>query len=89
MAKYTLRFHRKIDKFLSELDSKRRRQLAEDIMCLQTFPQFSKHLDIEKMRGRKNTYRLRTDDFRVLFEVNKTAQTINVLKIDRREQAYK
>lgn len=54
-----------------------------------TFPQFSKHLDIEKMQGRKNTYRLRTDDFRVMFEVNKDTQTIKVLKISRREAAYK
>jgi mRNA-degrading endonuclease RelE of RelBE toxin-antitoxin system len=89
VAKYRLNFHRKIDKFLSELDEKRRHHLAEDIACLQTFPQFNKHLDLEKMQGRKNTYRLRTDDFRVTFEVNKDTQTIKVLKISRREAAYK
>jgi mRNA interferase RelE/StbE len=89
VAKYKVNVHRKIDKFLSELDDKRRRNLAEDIACLQSFPQFSKHLDIEKIQGRKNTYRLRVDDFRVVFEVKKNTQVINVLKISRRETAYK
>lgn len=88
MAKYHLSVHRKIDKFLAKLEEKRRHHLAEDIAYLQTFPQFSKHLDIEKMQGRKDTYRLRTDDFRIIFEVNKNTQTINVLKISRRESAY-
>ncbi|MCL4429822.1 MAG: type II toxin-antitoxin system RelE/ParE family toxin [Chloroflexi bacterium] len=69
MPKYQISVHRKIDKFLSQLDEKRRRHLAEDIQCLQTFPQFGKNLDIEKMQGRKNTYRLRTDDFRIMFSV--------------------
>ncbi len=88
MAKYNLNVHRKIDKFLAQIEEKRRRHLTEDIACLQTFPEFGKHLDIEKMQGRKNTYRLRSDDFRIIFEVNKNTKTINVLKISRREAAY-
>ena len=88
VAKYNLNVHREIDKFLAQLEEKRRRHIAEDIACLQTFPQFSKHLDIEKMRGRKNTYRLRSDDFRIIFEVNKNTKTLKVLKISRREAAY-
>jgi mRNA interferase RelE/StbE len=88
VPKYKINVHRKVDKFLSNLDEKRRLHVAEDILCLANFPQFGKHLDIEKMRGRKNTYRLRTDDFRILFSVDKDTQTIMVLKISRREAAY-
>jgi mRNA interferase RelE/StbE len=88
VAKYQLNVHRKVDKFLSSLDEKRRRHVSEDISCLETFPQFRKHLDLEKMRGRQNTFRLRTDEFRILFEVNKNTQTIKIMKISRREAAY-
>ncbi len=89
VAKFQLNVHRKIDKFLSQLDEKRRRHLIEDIACLQNFPQFSKRIDLEKMQGCKNTYRLRIDNFRIIFEVNKNTQTIKVLKISQRENAYK
>ncbi|HMK95470.1 MAG TPA: hypothetical protein VK536_08755 [Candidatus Limnocylindrales bacterium] len=81
--------HREIDKFHAQLDEKIRSHIAEDMACLQTFPQFSKHLDVAKLQGRKNTYRLRSDDFRIIFEVNKNAKMINVLKISRTEAAYK
>ncbi len=88
MPKYRITVHRKADKFLDRLEERKRRHLLEDIVCLANFPQFGKRLDIEKMQGFKNLYRLRTDDLRTLFTVNKVEGTIIILKIAQREAAY-
>jgi mRNA-degrading endonuclease RelE of RelBE toxin-antitoxin system len=89
VPKYKISVHRKADKFLDGLRQKQRHHILEDICFLQDFPQFKKPLDIKKMQGLKDTYRLRTDDFRTTFTVDKNSQTIFILKIIRREAAYK
>ncbi len=88
MPRYRISVHRKVDKFIERLDEKRRRKVLEDFLCLENFPQFERRLDILKMRGHKNLFRLRSDDFRTEFSVDKAAGIIYVLKISRRESAY-
>jgi Cytotoxic translational repressor of toxin-antitoxin stability system len=88
MPRYRVSVHRKADKFLDCLDEKKRRHVLEDILCLETFPEFEKHVDIVKMQGFKNLYRLRTDDLRTIFSVNKERRIIVILKISEREAAY-
>lgn len=88
MPKYRIIVHRKVDKFLERLDEKNRHRVLEDILCLENFPEFNKHLDIVKMQGYKNLYRLRTDQLRTMFTVDKTSRTIMILKISQREAAY-
>lgn len=88
MPRYRVVVHRKADKFLDYLDEKKRRHLLEDILCLESFPEFEKHLDIVKMQGFKNLFRLRTDDLRTIFTVNKDKRVIVILKISQREAAY-
>lgn len=78
MARYRISVHRKADKFLDHLDEKKRRHVLEDILCLETLPEFEKHLDIVKMQGFKNLYRLRTDDLRTMFSVDKATGTIDL-----------
>ena len=88
MPRYRIVVHRKADKFLDGLDEKKRRHVLEDILCLETFPEFEKRLDIVKMQGFKNLFRLRTDDLRTIFTVDKEKRVIVILKISEREAAY-
>jgi mRNA-degrading endonuclease RelE of RelBE toxin-antitoxin system len=80
--------HRKADKFLDHVDEKKRRHLLEDFLFLESFPEFEKHLDVVRMQGFKNLYRLRTGDLRTLFSVNKESRVIVILKVSEREAAY-
>jgi mRNA-degrading endonuclease RelE of RelBE toxin-antitoxin system len=88
VPKYRILFHRKADKVLDKLDKKTRQRLLEKILCLENFPEFNEHLDIVKMAGQKDFYRLRTDRLRTMFTIDKATRTIIILKIVQREAAY-
>ncbi len=88
MPNYHILLHRKVDKFLDCLDEKTRLRELEAILRLENFPNFIEHLDIVKMEGQKDFYRLRTGRFRIMFSVNKSTLTIIILKISQREAAY-
>jgi mRNA-degrading endonuclease RelE of RelBE toxin-antitoxin system len=88
LPNYRIFFHRKADKFLDNLDEKTKCRLLESILYLENFPEFDSNLDIVKMEGQKDFYRLRTGRIRTMFSVDKTTKTIIVLKIAQREAAY-
>ncbi len=81
-------FHRKAEKALDRLDKKAMQRLLEDILCLADFSERRSHLDIVKMEGMKDFYRLRSGRFRMMFAVDKTSGTIVILKIEQRERVY-
>jgi mRNA-degrading endonuclease RelE of RelBE toxin-antitoxin system len=88
VPKYRLVFHRKAEKSLEGLDEKTKQRVLEDIRCLENFAGFRDHLDIVKMKGHEDFYRLRTGKLRTVFTVDKPSETIIVLKIEHRERAY-
>jgi mRNA-degrading endonuclease RelE of RelBE toxin-antitoxin system len=88
MPKYRLIFHRKAEKDLDALDGKIKQRLLEDIGRLENFTGLRTDLDIVKMKGQKNFYRLRTQKFRTVFCVEMASKTIIVLKIEKRENVY-
>lgn len=81
-------FHRKAEKALDHLDEKTKHRLLEDILSLADFGEHISHLDIAKMEGHKDFYRLRSGKLRTMFTVDKPSRTIIVLKIEHRERAY-
>jgi mRNA-degrading endonuclease RelE of RelBE toxin-antitoxin system len=85
LPNYRIFFHSKADKFLDNLDGKTKRRLLESILYLENFPEFDTNLDIVKIEGQKDFYRLRIGRIRTMFAVDKTAKTIIVLKISQRE----
>jgi mRNA-degrading endonuclease RelE of RelBE toxin-antitoxin system len=88
VPKYRLIFHRKAEKALDALDEKMKHRLLEDIGCLKNFTGFKSDLDIVKMQGQKNFYRLRTQRLRTVFFVDQESKTIVVIKIEKRENIY-
>lgn len=88
MPKYRLVFHRKAEKALDALDEKTKRMVLEDILCLADFTGLRSHLDIVKMEGQKDFYRLRTGKRRIMFALDKKSETIIILKIEHRERVY-
>lgn len=43
----------------------------------------------QKLGGKTNQYRLKIGDYRVLYEINKSAKTIIVFRVKHRQSAYK
>lgn len=76
----------KIDKFLARLDADRRAKVLEIVECI-TRGNFS-GLDMRKLQGSLDTYRVRIGRVRIKFSMNTLG--IHILKIDNRgENTYR
>ncbi len=56
-------------KFISSLQKHDRERLKEAILVLKEDPVPLKSLDITKLKGEKNKYRIRKGKFRIVYEV--------------------
>jgi len=65
--KFRVLLHRKADEPLKGLKSENRRQIVEKLKKLEDFPKVK--LDIVKIAGEANTFRLRAGKYRALFKV--------------------
>ena len=73
MTRYNINLTRKALKQLNELDEPIKNKILEALITLRDYG-FSKRLDIKKLRGYKNHYRIRIGEYRILLELeNQTA----------------
>jgi len=59
-----------------------------EIDGLRNFPFLDSSLDIAKLKGEKDYYRLRTGKVRTIFKVDKSHEVIFVRRVAFREEAY-
>ncbi|RLI35466.1 type II toxin-antitoxin system RelE/ParE family toxin [Candidatus Bathyarchaeota archaeon] len=83
---YEVYFERKTLKSLEKLDKTLKSRILEALRTLRD-EGFSRKLDIKKLKGYKNHYRLRIGNHRILFELQKP-KTIIIYAILPREKAY-
>lgn len=84
-----IEWSQKAGRQLMKIDKRYTKAIIEKVARLADFPQVA--LDIKKMHGSENQYRLRVGDYRVLFEVlDGVPKIINIQQISRRTtQTYK
>lgn len=76
----------KIEKALKKLSAKEREWIKEILSQLQT--KTTKGLDIKKLKGREDIFRVRKGNIRILYQTKQNQ--IFILSIDRRnEKTYK
>ncbi len=68
---------------LKKIPKDRQKQILHKIGVITEVPEI---LDIKKLEGRVNTYRLRVGDYRVIFIVDFVNKTINVDRIGTRQE---
>ncbi|KUH34102.1 plasmid stabilization protein [Thermococcus celericrescens] len=77
---------RKALKELSLVLEAERELLKDRISKLAFFP--LARLDVQKLKGYTNVYRLRVGEYRVIFEYDKKERLVKVLKVGKRENVY-
>ena len=87
MTKFLVYVERKAKKQLEKLPEDTRRRVVEALNVLET-EGFSMELDIKKLQGYRNRYRIRVGKYRVLFECS-ADKTIVVYAVLPRDTAYK
>ncbi|MBU4373273.1 MAG: type II toxin-antitoxin system RelE/ParE family toxin [Euryarchaeota archaeon] len=75
--------------FISSLQKRDRERLKEAILVLKNDPVPIKSLDIAKIKGEKNTYRIRKGKLRIVYEVIWEQKLILIHRVDFRGDAYK
>ncbi|MEM0217747.1 MAG: type II toxin-antitoxin system RelE/ParE family toxin [Candidatus Nezhaarchaeales archaeon] len=86
MTKFRILLHRRAHEYLSELNPKDRRCIIDKLKQLEDFPNIQ--LDIVKIAGEANTFRLRVGKYRALFKVYEQEKIIVIAKIDTRKRIY-
>jgi len=87
LTKFLVYVERKARKQLGKLSNETRRRVVEALSTLER-EGFSMELDIKKLLGYRNHYRIRIGKHRVLFEFS-ADKTIIVYAVLPRETAYK
>jgi len=73
---------------LAKLTIKRKSRIKEVILILKNDPIPFRRLDVAKLKGYENTYRIRVGDLRIVYEVNWDKKRILIHFIGSRERAY-
>ena len=84
--KFRVLVHKRADKFLGELKSEERKRIVDKLKQLEEFP--AARLDIVKIAGEENTFRLRVGNYRALFKVYEQEKIIVIIKLDIRKRIY-
>lgn len=83
---YTVRLSPSAEKKLGKLEGGERKRLLRRIVELREFP--AMHLDVKKMAGVQNAFRLRVGELRALFSLHAEDNEILVYDIGKRKNIY-
>jgi len=85
--KFRVLLRKKAYKFLRELRPEEKERIVGKLRQLEDFP--AAKLDIVKIAGEENTFRLRVGNYRTLFKVYEGEKIIVIVKIDTRKRIYR
>ncbi|MGB9854790.1 MAG: type II toxin-antitoxin system RelE family toxin [Candidatus Bathyarchaeales archaeon] len=85
--KFRVLLHKKAGEFLNRLNVEDKQHVVDKLKQLEDFP--TVRLDIVKIAGEANTFRLRIGKYRALFKVYEQEKIIVVAKIDIRKRIYR
>jgi len=86
-VKFKAPLHRKVESVLVRLDANIRKRIVERLRELEDFPDTK--LDIVKIAGEKDTFRLRIGKYRTLFKPYDKENIIVVANLDLRKRGYR
>jgi len=81
---FKVKLHRRVIKFLQKLNENDRKRIFSAIEKLED--PFSQ--PYEKVKGRKDLYKIRVGDYRIIYRVDKENKIVSVHLVDKRERAY-
>lgn len=85
---YSIEFYRKALRYIQKLDKPTRKRISKEIKLLSEDP-FHPGLDIRRLQGTINEYRLRVGSYRVVYSVENEILYIYIIKIGPRGDVYK
>ncbi|MEM2780971.1 MAG: type II toxin-antitoxin system RelE/ParE family toxin [Candidatus Bathyarchaeia archaeon] len=84
--KFKVLLHKKADDFLKRISLEDKQRIVDKLRQLEDFPAIK--LNVVKIAGEANTFRLRVGKYRALFKVYEQEKIIVIAKIDTRKRIY-
>jgi mRNA interferase RelE/StbE len=79
IPKYKVNVHPDVDAFIQSIPEPAHKKSAQDLLNdLSTYPEVLKQWDVQKVKGRENTFRVRIGRYRIAFVVDKKERQIDV-----------
>jgi mRNA interferase RelE/StbE len=85
MAHFTIRTKPSVQKDIKDIPNKIAKTIFMKILALQEDPFPA---DVKKLQGMENTYRIRSGDYRIVYEVLPKESLIVILHIRHRKDIY-
>jgi mRNA interferase RelE/StbE len=85
---YKIFLKKSAEKFLSSLDKSRKEKILKALFVLETNPIPFKEFDLKKLKGERDTYRIRIGKIRIVYQIFFKNNKIVVHLIDYREKVY-
>ena len=85
---FNIEIKRKALRKLTKLDQKKKETIKEIISILKQDPIPFRKVDVSKLKGYNNIYRIRVGDNRIVYEVLWTQRTILIHYVGPTEKAY-
>jgi mRNA interferase RelE/StbE len=86
MNKYKIEFDKTFNKSISKLDKTTRKQIEATIA---SFLNNSKNIDIIKLKGHQDFYRIRSGDYRIILERCDDVLIITFIEVKHRKEVYR
>jgi mRNA interferase RelE/StbE len=83
---YEIFIEKKAEKDLRKLPKNYQKKIIQKILNLKNNP---KPVDARKITFSENYYRIRVDDYRIIYEINYKEKRINIFRIRHRKEAYR
>ena len=83
---FKILLNRKTASLLRGIEPHLRARIVKQLRTLETFPKI--RIDIVKVAGEEDTFRLRIGRYRALFKAYKKEKIIVVVKVDLRKRVY-
>lgn len=84
---YSVKFTKRALKELNQLPKDARNSVIESLELLQVNP-YAEILQVKKLRGQRNLYRIRIGNYRVIYEIYGGMLVIIVVRIGHRKDVY-
>lgn len=85
---FAIKIKRKALRKLAKLNPKQKRNIKTIILILKNDPIPFKKVDVCKLQGYENTYRIRIGNLRIVYQVFWNEKTILIHYVGPREKAY-
>ena len=83
---YQVKLSKQAKEFIKEQTRKIQRQITKKLLLLKTNP---KSPGYKKIEGRENIYRLRSGDYRIIYEIRESEIVIYIFTIGHRSDIYR